>query len=148
MINIKSAKFEMSPQLHNMIEECKHLSFQVLEVGNSGTLVEHIKDLEVTPKDTGFTEEHNEVVSQGTGRKALVNTNEDYGGRIYRNGPDYGRFHNIDHPPYKNAFAREGWLEDDVRPDYPLSEFVVNSIDMELRRKYGLEGDQIKSKMT
>lgn len=148
MLSIKSASFTASPQLKNMIEECKHLNFNVLEVGDSGTLIQHIKEMEVTPKDTGYTEDHNEIVSQGTGRKALANTNQEYGGRIYRNGPDHGRFHNRNNPPYKNEFAQEEWLRDDVRPDYPLSEFVLNNIDFELRRKYGIEGDQIQTKMT
>lgn len=145
MINVK-ADFKISSKLDNLIKDCESLNFKVLETGNDGTLVQHIKDLEVTPKDTGYTEDCNEIVEQGYGRKALANTNQDYGGRIYRNGPDYGRFHNKSHPPYENEWAQKRWLENDIDPSMSLTDWTLYSIDGELRRKYGIEGDQIVTK--
>jgi len=112
MINISKTEFKPSPALTDFIHKCDDLDFEVLKPGTEGGLIQYIKDIQVTPKDTGYTEEHNEILQEGR-QKVLANTNTEYGAEIY-DGPSYGEFHNMGHPPFKNANAQEYWLNDTV----------------------------------
>lgn len=107
-----NGKFDVSPALTDFVHKCDNLDFEVLKPGTEGGLIQYIKDIQVTPKDTGYTEEHNEILEEGR-QKVLANTNTEYGAEIY-DGPSYGEFHNVNHPPYKNANAQEFWLNDVV----------------------------------
>lgn len=107
-----TGKTDFSPELLNFIHKCDDLDFEVLKPGTEGGLIQYIKDIQVTPYDTGYTEEHNEILQEGR-QKVLANTNTDYGAEIY-DGPSVGTFHNADHPPYTNANAQAFWLNDIV----------------------------------
>lgn len=122
-----TVEFKASSALKNLIRKCDDLDFQVLQVGTGGGLIQYINDLQVTPKDTGYTEEHNEIIQQGR-QKCLANTNEEYGAEIY-DGPTNGSFHNMGNPPFQNANAQPFWLNDIVG-DY--SGFVIEDIQEEI----------------
>lgn len=124
-----SAKLNVSPALTDFVHKCDNLDFEVLKPGTEGGLIQYIKDIQVTPKRTGITEEHNEILEEGR-QKVLANTNTDYGAEIY-DGPSYGEFHNKSHPPYQNANAQAFWL-DDIVGNY--SEVVLDDITEECQK--------------
>jgi hypothetical protein len=140
-------KFTASTQFNDFIRKCDNLDFECLKIGTDGTLIQHIKEMEITPKSgwikgpepliySGYTEDHNEIIQEGK-YKCLANTNTIYVKEdVIYSRPSHGTFHNANYGKYgvdymnENAEAR--WL-DDTNNRY--SSFVIEEIKKEIGSK-------------
>lgn len=141
-------KFTASTQLNDFIRKCDNLDFECLKIGTDGTLIQHIKEMEITPKSgwknsnyppliySGYTEDHNEIIQEGK-YKCLANTNTIYVKEdVIYSRPSHGAFHNSDSgtygEDYMNANAEERWLDD---KNNRYSSFVIEEIKKEIGSK-------------
>lgn len=118
-------EFKESAEFNQLIEDCRTLNFDYLKEGPQG-LLDDVETMQTTPKDTGYTEEHNAIWRNGD-EVIIGNTNTDYGQYLYDSGRSFKQ--------EKNKRAKDRWY--DITDDNyaGLVEIVVDEIGAELRNR-------------
>lgn len=116
-------EFKESNDLNRMIEDCRILNFDYLKEGTQG-LLEDVREMQTTPKDSGYTESMNSIWRNGD-EVIIGNKNTEYGQQLYNSGRSFKQ--------EKNKNAKDNWFDlfDDNYTG--LVDIIVDEIATELR---------------
>lgn len=128
-------EFKQTDELKNFLKKCEVLDFETLKPGTDGKLIKFINEAQVTPYQTGFTQEHNEIQEDGNA-KVLTNTNMDYGPKIYNiTSNDYFIPHHDIKGSEKNSNPMGKWFEMGDGDYSRITDFVVDNIKKEIEEE-------------